>query len=70
MSPSNQILIKRNKLLNQYRTIIEEAYNWRQIDQAQSDLLEFKALKTLNKLNKLNFLEREIGLQDTVSSVA
>lgn len=58
-------IIKKNqsKLNKQYKELIEEAYNFRQIDSALSDISEFKAVKLLNKLNELKFLSREKSLQ-------
>lgn len=58
-------IIKKNqsKLNKQYKELMEEAYNFRQIDSALSDISEFKAVKLLNKLNELKFLSREKSLQ-------
>ena len=57
--------IKKNqsKLSKQYKELMEEAYNFRQIDSALSDISEFKAVKLLNKLNELKFLSREIYIR-------
>lgn len=58
----NRIDIIRNhqsKLNKQYKELVEEAYNLRQIDSALSDISEFKAIKLLNKLNRLKYLSRE-----------
>jgi len=49
----------QSKLNKQYKELMEEAYNFRQIDSALSDISEFKAVKLLNRLNELNFLSRE-----------
>lgn len=49
----------QSKLNKQYKELMEEAYNFRQIDSALSDISEFKAVKLLNKLNELKFLSRE-----------
>ena len=50
---------KKKSLQDQYKSLIEEAYNWRQYDSALSDISEFKAMKLLDELNRLNFLVRE-----------
>ncbi|WP_158651395.1 Lacal_2735 family protein [Pseudotamlana carrageenivorans] len=50
------IKTQQSKLLNTYKQLMEQAYNFRQMDAALSDILEFKALKLLNELNRLNFL--------------
>lgn len=57
--------IKKNqsKLNKQYKELMEEAYNLRQMDSALSDISEFKAVKLLNKLNELKYLSREKSLQ-------
>jgi len=49
----------KSKLLNKYKQLTEDAYNFRQTDPALSDLLEYNALKLLDKLNHLNYLRRE-----------
>ncbi|WP_100616063.1 Lacal_2735 family protein [Confluentibacter citreus] len=58
-------LIKKNqtKLSKQYKELVEEAYNLRQIDAALSDISEFKAVKLLNKINELRYLSREKTLR-------
>ena len=58
----NRIDIIKNhqdKLNKRYKELVEEAYNFRQIDSAFSDISEFKAIKLLNKLNRLKYLYRE-----------
>lgn len=47
------------KLQLRYKELIEQAYNLRQTDSAQSDISEYKAIKLLNKLNRLKYLNRE-----------
>ena len=49
------------KLQREYKQLIEEAYNLRQIDSALSDFWEYKAMKKLNKLNQLMFLDRDVA---------
>ncbi|EGV42650.2 Lacal_2735 family protein [Bizionia argentinensis JUB59] len=53
--------LKQNqiKLQMRYKQLIEQAYNLRQTDSAQSDISEYKAIKLLNKLNRLKYLNRE-----------
>ena len=57
-------LLKKNqtKLSKEYKELVEEAYNLKQIDSALSDISEFKAVKLLNKLNELKYLSREKNL--------
>jgi hypothetical protein len=50
---------RRNELKKKYKFLIEDAYNFRQIDSALSDFYEFSALQLLNELNQLNYLNRE-----------
>jgi len=54
-------IIKSNqvKLIEQYKELIELAYNIRQTDSALSDISEYKAIKLLDKLNRLKFLSKE-----------
>lgn len=47
------------KLQVRYKQLIEQAYNLRQTDSAQSDISEYKAIKLLNKLNRLKYLNRD-----------
>lgn len=56
MSSAETLLSKKRKLKQKYLFLIEDAYNHRQIDQAYSDLSEFKAIKVLNKINQLKFV--------------
>lgn len=51
---------KQNKLQQQYKQLIEQAYNLRQTDSAESDFTEYRAIKLLNKLNKLKYLDRDL----------
>ncbi|WP_252723227.1 Lacal_2735 family protein [Pseudotamlana agarivorans] len=44
------------KLIKNYKQLMEQAYNFRQIDSAISDILEFRAIKLLNEANNLNYL--------------
>jgi hypothetical protein len=48
------------KLQQQYKQLIEQAYNLRQTDCALSDISEFKAIKLLHKLNRLKYLSRDV----------
>ncbi|NQX85161.1 MAG: Lacal_2735 family protein [Flavobacteriaceae bacterium] len=50
----------KNKLLIQYKQLIEEAYNLRQTDHALSDISEYRAMIMLNKLNRLKYLDRDL----------
>ena len=46
-------------LKKRYKLLIEQAYNLRQTDSAQSDISSFEALKLLDKINRLDFLTRD-----------
>lgn len=59
MSRIDHIKQNQEKLISRYKLLIEQAYNLRQTDSAQSDISEFKAIKLLNKLNRLKYLSRE-----------
>ena len=49
----------QDELNKKYKTLIEQAYNFRQTDSALSDISEYRAIKLLNKLNSLKYLYRE-----------
>ncbi|WP_157614077.1 Lacal_2735 family protein [Pseudotamlana agarivorans] len=53
---TSYIKTQQAKLLSTYKQLMEQAYNFRQMDSALSDILEFKAIKLLNELNGLRFL--------------
>jgi len=55
----SKITAKKKTLQEQYKKLMEEAYNLRQTDSALSDISEYRALKLLEKLNKLKYLDRE-----------
>ena len=59
MDRLDRIRIDQEKLKNKYKLLIEQAYNLRQTDSAQSDISEYMAIKLLNKLNRLKYLSRE-----------
>ena len=59
MKTVSEIKDHQVKLQRRYKQLVEQAYNLRQTDSAQSDVSEFKAIKLLNKLNRLKFLNRE-----------
>jgi len=50
---------RQEQLNQQYKSLVEQAYNFRQTDSALSDISEYRAIKLLNKLNKLNYLCRD-----------
>lgn len=59
MDSISLITTRKKQLQEQYKNLIEEAYNLRQSDSAQSDISEFRAFKLLDEINKLKFLARE-----------
>ncbi len=66
MSKTNKIKANQQKLVSRYKTLMEQAYNFRQTDSGLSDVFEFKAIKLLNKLNRLKYLTREDEHQSTL----
>ena len=60
MNRSDVIKSNQKKLSKRYKQLVEQAYNLRQTDHAQSDISEFKAIKLLEKLNRLKYLNRDI----------
>jgi conjugal transfer/entry exclusion protein len=63
MKTLTQISKQRKKLQKQYKQLIEQAYNLRQTDSAESDISEYQAIKLLDKLNKLNYLHRDNAIK-------
>lgn len=59
MNELTEIRKHQLKLQQQYKQLIEQAYNLRQTDSAMSDISEYKAIKLLNKLNRLMYLSRD-----------
>ena len=59
MNRVDTIRIHQNELSKKYKTLVEQAYNFRQTDSAFSDISEYRAIKLLNKLNRLQYLYRE-----------
>lgn len=63
MKTLTQISKQRKKLQKQYKQLIEQAYNLRQTDSAESDISEYQAIKLLDELNKLNYLHRDTTIK-------
>lgn len=61
MKNYSEIKMHQLKLQLRYKQLIEQAYNLRQTDHAQSDISEYKAIKLLYKLNKLKYLSRDVS---------
>ncbi|MGR7813671.1 Lacal_2735 family protein [Lacinutrix undariae] len=61
--------IKAHQLTLQlkYKQLMEQSYNLRQTDSAESDISEYAAIKLLHKLNKLKFLSRDYPSSNVVS---
>ena len=59
MSQISQLLETKRQLKSEYLQLIEDAYNYRQIDHALSDISEFKAIKLLNRINELQFMVKD-----------
>lgn len=58
MSINDIIRNRQKKLDERYKELMEQAYNFRQIDSEFSDLSEFKAMRLLNRLNTLRYFSR------------
>lgn len=56
MHNSNALLKKKEELLEQYKQLIEDAYNFMQTDHPLSDFSEYRATLILNEINKLKFV--------------
>jgi hypothetical protein len=61
MKNLNKLKKHQKKLQSRYKLLIEQAYNLRQTDSAESDISEFDAIKLLDELNKLNYLSRDLS---------
>ncbi|MDO7171455.1 Lacal_2735 family protein [Mariniflexile sp. AS56] len=58
MRVNDTIKNRQEKLDEQYKQLMEQAYNFRQTDSEVSDLAEFRAMRLLNKLNALRYFSR------------
>ena len=58
MSVNDIIKTHQKKLDEQYKQLMEQAYNFRQTDSELSDFAEFRAMRLLNKLNTLRYFTR------------
>ncbi|WP_308993057.1 Lacal_2735 family protein [Mariniflexile litorale] len=58
MSANDIITNRQKKLDEQYKELMEQAYNFRQTDSELSDVAEFRAMRLLNKLNTLRYFSR------------
>lgn len=61
MKHTQKYIDKQNTLLSCYKSLVEQAYNFRQTDSALSDFSEFKAIQLLHKMNKQKFLIRDLN---------
>ncbi|GGZ77136.1 Lacal_2735 family protein [Algibacter mikhailovii] len=59
MNRIDSLKIHQVELIKKYKSLVEQAYNFRQTDSALSDISEYRAIKLLNKLNRLKYLHRE-----------
>ncbi|MCG0016569.1 Lacal_2735 family protein [Winogradskyella immobilis] len=48
-----------HKLRQKYLLLIEDAYNYRQIDHSLSDIAEYRSIKILNRINELKFVVKD-----------
>jgi hypothetical protein len=60
MNHISKILEKKQQLKQEYLQLIEDAYNFRETDDALSDLSEFEATLILNQINKLKFVVTDV----------
>ena len=59
MNRIDSLKIHQVELHKKYKSLVEQAYNFRQTDSALSDISEYRAIKLLNKLNRLKYLYRD-----------
>ncbi|PNQ73381.1 hypothetical protein C1T31_07650 [Hanstruepera neustonica] len=59
MKSLSEITNHRKRLQKRYKQLMENAYNLRQTDSAESDISEYQAIKLLDELNRLNYLHRD-----------
>lgn len=65
MKTLSKINKRRKKLQHRYKQLVEQAYNLRHTDSAESDISEYQAIKLLDELNRLKFLDRNKPLNPT-----
>lgn len=61
MKYTQKFIDHKTVLLHRYKKLVEEAYNFRHTDSAQSDICEYKAIQLMYKINKLEYLIRELN---------
>ncbi|MCC1484477.1 Lacal_2735 family protein [Winogradskyella sp. E313] len=59
MSGEDKLLQRMHKLRQKYLLLIEDAYNYRQIDHSLSDIAEYRSIKILNRINELKFVVKD-----------
>ena len=61
MSRINQLRKYKKHLEDRYKKLIEQASNYKHVDECKSDRSAFKAMKILEKLNRIKYLDDEIS---------
>ena len=56
MNRIDDIKSNHDKLNKEYKSLIEQAYNFRQTDSALSDISEYRAIKLLYELNRIKYI--------------
>ncbi len=59
MNSVSKINKKTRKLQDKYKSLVEDAYNFRETDANLSDNYAYDAMKLLNELNRLKYFTRE-----------
>ncbi|MFD0993225.1 Lacal_2735 family protein [Tenacibaculum geojense] len=60
MSRVNQLSRYRKHLEERYHKLVERSNEYRYIDEVQSDLASYKAMKVLEKINRVRYLDNSV----------
>lgn len=56
----NQFQNYKRHLKERYANLLEQSNSYRFVDEAESDLAAFKAMKILKKINQVSYLDRDV----------
>lgn len=61
MSRLSQLRTYKKHLEDRYSRLLEQANDYKYIDECKSDRSAFKAMKVLEKLNRVKYLNKELS---------
>lgn len=61
MTHFTQFISYKNHLQRRYNKLIEKSASYRFIDESESDVAAYKAMKISQKLNQMRYLDKELS---------